>query len=697
MFRLLCSHNVCLNSYSRYTRTPLKRNLLTYIKELRPKRPITVDKVTNKGNVRPKTLIFGGASGISLAVSINFLRNGTVVQCHADRVSGLRSKVTKSDEGKFDWAMFWRYLKPHLIKFLGAVAAALAVAFFNIKIPELLGIFVNTLSRYAKIGENIDTKGFLQDLKWPAINLFGMYVLQSGFTFIYILLLSQIGEQLAAKIRQDLFKQIIIQDLSFFDDNRTGELVNRLTADVQDFKSCFKQCVSQGLRSIAQLIGGGVSLFMISPEMATIALISVPVAVGVMSLLGGALRSLSKRSQAQSEKATSVCEEALSNIRTVRSNACEYSEMTLFQRETNAAADLAQQLGVGIAVFQALTNLFLNGMVLTTLFIGGNLMASEKLSPGQLMAFLVASQGVQRSLSQGSILLGTLIRGMTAGTRVFEYLAIQPHVDLLKGLRIPPNELSGEIRFESVSFSYPSRPDQIVLKDFNLVLKPGQTVALVGSSGSGKSTIASLLERFYEPTSGRITIDGYPINFLSPSWLRTEVIGFIEQQPILFGTSILENIRYGRQDATFEEVVDVAKQSQCHDFISELSLSYETNVGERGTQLSGGQRQRVAIARALLKQPTILILDEATSALDAKSEAIVQRALDNAVQNRTTLVIAHRLSTIQNADVIVVLDQGKIAEMGTHQELMKMKGIYFSLVRQQEKQDQENAENRRQG
>lgn len=296
----------------------------------------------------------------------------------------------------------------------------MAVAYFNIKIPNLLGTLVNTLSKHAGIGNKKDGTDFLSDMKKPAINLLSMYVLQSAFTFVYILLLSQIGEQMATTLRQDLFKQIVIQDLTFFDENRTGELVNRLTADVQDFKSCFKQCVSQGLRSVAQLIGGGVSLFMISSQLATIALISVPVAVLTLSIIGQGLRGLSKRSQAQSERATSVCEEALSNIRTVRSSACEYSEMDLFDRETQKSAELAQQLGYGIAVFQSITNFLLNGMVLTTLYLGGHLMSTDTLSPGQLMAFLVASQGVQRSLSQGSVLLGSFIRGMTAGSRVFE-------------------------------------------------------------------------------------------------------------------------------------------------------------------------------------------------------------------------------------------------------------------------------------
>ncbi|XP_031638449.1 mitochondrial potassium channel ATP-binding subunit [Contarinia nasturtii] len=650
------------------------------------------DCVPKKPNVSSKLSTFGkvvvGGTG---ALALVFRCNRFTVSCSANRLAGYQTNAIKKDSVAFDWHQFWQYLKPYLLKFLGAIAAALAVAYFNIKIPELLGVFVNALSRYARVGDlqDFDAKQFLMDMKTPALNLFGMYMLQSGFTFLYILLLSQIGESMAAKIKQDLFKKIIIQDLSFFDANRTGELVNRLTADVQDFKSCFKQCVSQGLRSIAQLIGGGISLFLISPKLATVALVSVPFAVAFMSFLGSMLRALSKKSQAQSEKATAVCEEALSNIRTVRSSACEFSEIELFRKETNEAAILSEKLGVGIAVFQALTNLFLNGMVLATLFLGGNLMASNDITAGQLMAFLVASQGVQRSLSQGSILLGTMIRGMTAGSRVFEYMAIEPKIDLISGSTIPFDKLNGEIRFENVTFSYPSRPDQIILRDFNLVLKPGQTVALVGASGSGKSTVASLLERFYEPNEGKITLDSQPLSTLSPYWLRAEVIGFIEQQPLLFGTTILENIRYGRPLATINEVHAASKLAQSHDFITKLNENYNTNVGERGAQLSGGQRQRIAIARALLKQPTILILDEATSALDASSEAIVQKALDNAMEGRTTLVIAHRLSTIRNADLIVVMDQGRIVEQGTHDSLMNQKGYYYDLVRKQEKMSKE--------
>ncbi|EDV34549.1 uncharacterized protein Dana_GF20900 [Drosophila ananassae] len=642
-----------------------------------------------------RLLLWGGGSlALGMGARSWWAGRGCVVHCDGTRLA--QREVPEIDVDaraeKFDWRKLWSYLEPHLWELIGAVCAALIVAYINIRIPNLLGYLVNTLARYANTYVS-DTNSFVKDVSKPATNLLSLYMLQSGFTFMYIYLLSRVGEQMAARMRQDLFKQLVIQDIAFFDENRTGELVNRLTADVQDFKTSFKQFVAQGLRSAAQLIGGGISLLMISPHMAAIALASVPCVVMLMSYLGRELRALSKNSQAQAERATGVCEEALSNIRTVRSSACEYREMQLFETETNEAARLAQELGYGIAIFQGLTNFFLNTLVLSTLFMGGHLMSKDSLTPGALMAFLVASQGVQRSLAQGSILLGTMIRGMSAGSRVFEFLALQPQVELLRGYVIPQERLHGEIRFENVSFAYPMRPEQVVLKDFSLVLRPGQTVALVGASGSGKSTIAALVERFYEPTSGNIKIDGYKLSDISPYWLRSNVLGFIEQQPVLFGTSILENIRYGKPDAREEDVYAASRLSQSHDFVTALPDGYDTHVGERGTQLSGGQRQRIAIARALLKNPRVLILDEATSALDATSEAEVQKALDTAVQNRTTLVIAHRLSTIRNADLIVVMDQGRVVETGKHDELMAKRGLYFELVRQQERRDIQEQDN----
>ncbi|KAG7205622.1 hypothetical protein KM043_007585 [Ampulex compressa] len=413
----------------------------------------------------------------------------------------------------------------------------------------------------------------------------------------------------------------------------------------------------------------------------------MPTIIFVGTLLGRSLRKLSTEAQNQIAKSTAVCEEAIQNVRTVRAFAAEEKETELFAKEVEWGSTLYERLGFGIGLFQAGTNLFLNGILLSTLYFGGHLMSTGQLTPGDLMAFLMATQTIQRSLSQLSLLFGSYIRGVSAGARVFEYLDMPPSPMMVGGEVIADKSLAGNVTFENVKFSYPTRPDHVILRNFNLHIPAGKTVAIVGTSGNGKSTVAALLERFYDVQEGSISIDGYDIKSLNSSYLRGNVLGYIDQEPILFATSIMENIRYGKQDATNEEVIEAAKEANAHEFITKFPSGYGTHVGERGAQLSGGQKQRIAIARALLKRPSILILDEATSALDYESERIVQKALENATQGRTVLVIAHRLSTIKGADIIVVLQRGIIVEMGTHSELIKKKGTYYTLVNEQEKEN----------
>ncbi|XP_044746147.1 mitochondrial potassium channel ATP-binding subunit isoform X2 [Coccinella septempunctata] len=521
-------------------------------------------------------------------------------------------------------------------------------------------------------------------MKIPSIKITAMYGMQAFATFFYIHMLSNLGEKMAFNMKRDLFKAVLQQDVGFFDEHRTGEVINRLTSDIQDFKSSFKQIVSGGLRAVTQIIGCSASLVMISPQMTLITLLCVPSIIAVGTIFGTLLRGISIRAQVQGEKTTAVADEAVSNIRTVRAFAMEEDEEYLFDTEAALAMDLNISLGFGIGWFQAGTNLFLNGMVLGTIYMGGYLLSSNQLSPGELMAFLMASQTIQRSLAQISLLFGSVIRGMAAGTRVFEYMDVKPKIPLVGGRIIPDDKLKGNIEFRSVKFSYPSRPEQVVLNDFNLSIPAGKTVAIVGASGNGKSTVVALLERFYDVNEGSITLDGEELRTLDPSWLRKRALGLISQEPILFGTSVIENIRYGKPGATDEEVVEAARLANAHDFISNFPQGYQTLVGERGATLSGGQKQRIAIARALLKNPTVLLLDEATSALDTESEKIVQAALDKAQHGRTVIVIAHRLSTIQNADIIVVLHRGKIVEMGNHEQLKKLGGYYWSLTYQQQ-------------
>ncbi|KAF1615309.1 UNVERIFIED_CONTAM: ATP-binding cassette sub-family B member 8, mitochondrial, partial [Eudyptes pachyrhynchus] len=584
----------------------------------------------------------------------------------------------------FDWPAFWTFLRPQLLALSAAVVLALGAALLNVHIPVLLGQLVNVVARCAR-GH---ITGYLQEARRPALHLLAVYCLQGLLTFGYIALLARVGEQVAGSMRKALFISLLRQDVAFFDANRTGQLVNRLTADIQEFKSSFKLAISQGLRSGTQTAGCFVSLYLLSPKLTGLLLVALPMLVGAGALIGAVLRSLSRRAQEQVAKATEVADEVLGNVRTVRAFAMEDRQAGLYCAEVERAGWLNERLGLGIAAFQGLSNLALNGIVLGTIFLGGSLMAGDELSPGDLMSFLVASQTVQRS-GQGPGVLPPpppqVVRGLSAGARVFELLTLEPSVALRGGGSIPSHSLLGRICFHHVSFSYPTRPGYPVLRDFSLTLPPCKMVAIVGPSGGGKSTVAALLERFYEPTQGTITLDGHNISSLDPSWLRGQVIGFISQEPVLFGTTIMENIRFGKPGASDAEVYAAAQLANADGFIRSFPEGYDTIVGERGAALSGGQKQRIAIARALLKDPAILILDEATSALDAQSEKVVQEALDRAVSGRTVLLIAHRLSTIRGADLIVVLAQGRVAEAGTHEELVRRGGLYAELIRRQTK------------
>ncbi|NWX67214.1 ABCB8 protein, partial [Promerops cafer] len=577
----------------------------------------------------------------------------------------------------FDWPLFWTFLRPQLLALSAAVVLALGAALLNVRIPVLLGQLVDVVARCAR--GHVPT--YLREVRRPALRLLAVYCLQGLLTFGYIALLARVGEQVAGNMRKALFSALLRQEVAFFDATRTGQLVTRLTADIQEFKSSFKLAISQGLRSGTQTAGCFVSLYLLSPKLTGLLLLALPALVGAGAFLGAFLRSLSRQAQEQVAKATVVADEALGNVRTVRAFAMEEQQAELFRAEVDRAGRLSEQLGLGIAAFQGLSNLALNGIVLGTIFVGGSLMAGDQLSPGDLMSFLVASQTVQRS-GQGPM-VPPVVRGLSAGARVFELLRLEPLVPLQGGVSIPAHFLRGRICFNHVSFSYPTRPGYPVLQDFSLTLPPCQTVAIVGPSGGGKSTVAALLERFYEPTAGTITLDGHDIASLDPSWLRGQVIGFISQEPVLFGTTIMENIRFGKPGASDAEVYEAARLANADGFIRSFPEGYDTIVGERGTALSGGQKQRIAIARALLKDPAVLILDEATSALDAQAERAVQEALDRAATGRTVLLIAHRLSTIRGAHLIAVLAQGRVAEAGTHEELVRRGGLYAELIRQQ--------------
>lgn len=582
-------------------------------------------------------------------------------------------------EYHFNWKLFWQFLRPHMLVLGAAIVLALGAALVNVQIPLLLGQLVEIVAKYTR-----DHMGsFMSESRNLSTHLLILYGIQGLLTFGYLALLSHIGERMAEDMRRALFSSLLRQDIAFFDAKKTGQLVSRLTTDVQEFKSSFKLVISQGLRSCTQVAGCLVSLSMLSTRLTLLLMIATPALMGVGTLIGSGLRKLSRQCQEQVARATGVADEALGNVRTVRAFAMEQREEERYRAELESCRCKAEELGRGIALFQGLSNVAFNCMVLGTLFVGGSLVAGQQLKGGDLMSFLVASQTVQRSMANLSVLFGQVVRGLSAGARVFEYMSLSPCIPLSGGCCIPREHLRGSITFQNVSFSYPCRPGFEVLKDFNLTLPPGKIVALVGQSGGGKTTVASLLERFYDPTAGAVMLDGYDLRTLDPSWLRGQVVGFISQEPVLFGTTIMENIRFGKLEASDEEVYAAAQEANAHEFISSFPQGYSTIVGERGTTLSGGQKQRLAIARALIKQPTVLILDEATSALDAESERVVQEALDRASTGRTVLVIAHRLSTVRAAHCIIVMANGQVWEAGTHEELLKKGGLYAELIRRQ--------------
>ncbi|KAM5188158.1 mitochondrial potassium channel ATP-binding subunit [Callospermophilus lateralis] len=656
----------------------LSTSLLRAVSQLRSQLRAHLPQALPTLSRSPSAWCWGGGALLGSAVLYKHPRLCLVALCEAEEALPA-CPSPRVVESHFNWKLFWQFLRPHVLVLGAAIVLALGAALVNVQIPLLLGQLVEIVAKYTR--DHVGS--FVSESRKISTQLLVLYGIQGLLTFGYLVLLSYIGERMAVDMRKALFSSLLRQDIAFFDAKKTGQLVSRLTTDVQEFKSSFKLVISQGLRSCTQVAGCLVSLSMLSTRLTLLLMIATPALMGVGTLMGSGLRKLSRQCQEQVARATGVADEALGNVRTVRAFAMEPREEERYRAELESCRCKAEELGTGIALFQGLSNIAFNCMVLGTLFVGGSLVAGQQLTGGDLMSFLVASQTVQRSMANLSVLFGQVVRGLSAGARVFEFMTLSPCIPLSGGCCIPKEHLRGSITFQNVSFSYPCRPGFEVLKDFTLTLPPGKIVALVGQSGGGKTTVASLLERFYDPTAGVVMLDGHDLRTLDPSWLRGQVVGFISQEPVLFGTTIMENIRFGKLEASDEEVYAAAREANAHEFISSFPQGYDTIVGERGTTLSGGQKQRVAIARALIKQPTVLILDEATSALDAESERVVQEALDRASTGRTVLVIAHRLSTVRAAHCIIVMANGQVWEAGTHEELLKKGGLYAELIRRQ--------------
>lgn len=551
-----------------------------------------------------------------------------------------------------------------------------------------LGLFMLLLSTLASLafpkllGELVDAghKGvLLQQLDRIGLLLAAVLVLQSLFSYFRIRIFVTVTEKTLAALRQATYSHLIRLPMKFFAERRVGELNSRISSDISQLQDMFTTTLAEFLRQVIIITGGIVLLALTSGKLTLFMLAILPVICVLAVVFGRFIRKFSKQVQAQVADSNTIVEETLQGIFNVKAFANEFFEIGRYKNKTNEAAKTGMKAGTYQGAFVSFLILGLFGAMVAVIWKGAMLMAEGQLEVGQLFSFILYSGFIGGSISGLAEIYTRIQRAIGASENLLEILdeSMEDIRPLPPAQRIP--SISGEIRFNDVSFQYPSRKDIAVLHNVSFEVQPGGQVALVGPSGAGKSTIVSLLLRFYDPVQGNISFDGKDARSYDLSTLRSQM-AVVPQDVFLFGGTIRENIAYGNPDATEEAIIHAAQQANAWDFIQHFPEGMNTIVGERGIQLSGGQRQRIAIARAVLKDPKILILDEATSALDSESERLVQDALDKLMQGRTSIVIAHRLSTVRRADLILVLDKGGIVEEGTHEELMlKEEGLYRGL------------------
>lgn len=591
-----------------------------------------------------------------------------------DRVKLSKESVQKAKK-------IFSYLKPYRAYFLLGWVFLIISSSAGLLFPYLLGQLLG-----GDLAENASpsNQDMMQNLNLTNINsvallLVVLLIIQSVASFFRVVIFTKVTERTMRDIRKDAFDKLIYMPMDFFNKNKVGELTSRIAADITLIQDTLRTTVAELFRQVIIIVGSIIFITIVSWRLALIMLATVPVMALVAVIFGRFIRKLSKKAQDHSATSNSIIEESLMGITNVKTFTNELFMIAKYRESIETIKKLNIKSGNWRGLFISFIITCLFGAIIFIIWQGLHMTVGPDatLDRGDFFAFVMFTVFMGASIGSIPDLYASMQKAIGSTEHLMNIIAEETEEQIHKGTSKSP--IHGDVAFNKVSFHYPQRKDIKVLDELSFAAKRGEKIALVGASGAGKSTIASLLQRFYSPTSGSYTIDGKAVEDFDLNHLR-ENMALVPQEVILFSGTIRENILFGKQDATNEEVEMAAKKANAYDFIESFPEKFETEVGDRGIQLSGGQKQRVAIARAILKDPNILILDEATSALDAESERLVQEALDRLMENRTSFIIAHRLSTIRKADTILVMEHGKVVEQGTHEELIsKENGVYANL------------------